>query len=92
MSFVQVRLPGALRTYADEQALVDVAAGTLAEVLAALGQTHPLLLPRLLAPDGSLRPYVNVFLGADNVRELDGLATQVPHGSTITILPAVAGG
>lgn len=92
MSIVQVSLPGALRSFAAGRAQVEVAAGTLAEVLAALGHTHPQLLPRLLAPDGSLRPYVNVFLGADNVRELDGLSTQVPPGSTITILPAVAGG
>ena len=92
MSIVQVSLPGALRPFAGDVALLEAAPGRLAEVLAALGHSHPQLLPRLLAPDGSLRPYVNIFLGADNVRHLDGLATQVPPGSTITILPAVAGG
>ncbi|MFZ9125837.1 MAG: MoaD/ThiS family protein [Steroidobacteraceae bacterium] len=92
MSIVQVSRPGALRPFAAGQALLEVGSGTLAEILLALGQAHPQLLPRLLGPDGSLRPYVNVFLGADNVRELGGLTTQIPPGSTITILPAVAGG
>jgi molybdopterin converting factor small subunit len=39
-----------------------------------------------------LRPFVNVFIGHTNVRGLDGLATPVPPGATVSILPAVAGG
>jgi len=47
---------------------------------------------RLLTPEGELRPFVNVFLDRDSIRALQGLATPVPPGTIVSILPAVAGG
>ena len=42
--------------------------------------------------DGDLRRFVNVYLGGEDIRFLDGLKTEVPDGGELTILPAVAGG
>ena len=42
--------------------------------------------------DGDLRRFVNVYLGGEDIRFLDGLQTAVPAGGELTILPAVAGG
>ena len=42
--------------------------------------------------DGELRRFVNLYLNGEDVRFLDGLATAVPAGAELTILPAVAGG
>ena len=92
MGQVVVRIPGPLRSFTDGAGSLQVASGTLADVLAALGERHPALRARLLAPEGTLRPYVNVFLGRDNVRDLKGLETVVPDGAEVFILPAVAGG
>jgi molybdopterin converting factor small subunit len=92
MGEVHVRIPGPLRPFTDGAEELCAAAGTVATVIDAMGARHPQLLPRLLTPEGELRPYVNVFVGRDNVRDLQGLATVVADGAVIRILPAFAGG
>lgn len=92
MSHVVVRIPGPLRPFTDGAGTLHVPAGTLADVVRGLGAQHPQLTARLLTPEGTLRPYVNVFVGRDNVRDLQGLGTVVPDGAEVFILPAVAGG
>ena len=88
-----VRIPAALRGFAAGAHELQVApGGTVADVLAELRTRHPELLPRLVAPDGSLRPFVNVYLDRADIRSLQGLATRVPAGTVVSILPAVAGG
>jgi molybdopterin converting factor small subunit len=36
--------------------------------------------------------HVNLFVGDDNIRDLDGLATVIPAGADLSIIPAVSGG
>ena len=45
-----------------------------------------------IADDGGLRRFVNVYIGGEDIRFLDGLETPVSDGDEVTILPAVAGG
>ena len=45
-----------------------------------------------IAEDGDLRRFVNVYVGGEDIRFLDGLDTPVQDGAELTILPAVAGG
>jgi len=92
MSHVVVRIPGPLRAFTEGAEVLHAPSGTLADVIRGLGEQHPQLKSRLLTPEGTLRPYVNVFVGADNVRDLRGLGTVVPDGAEVFILPAVAGG
>lgn len=89
---VTVRVPTTLRTLTGGQSEVAVEAGTVGEVLAAVDAAHPGLAARVLDDDGSLRRFVNVFVADDDVRFLDALATPVPDGETVSIIPAVAGG
>jgi molybdopterin converting factor small subunit len=60
-------------------------------VLDALVAAHPPLGPKLFDA-GQLRPYVNVFVGDEDVRYLDELDTPVADGQTVALIPAVAGG
>lgn len=71
---------------------VQVEGATLGDVLAALDVAHPGFAERLFDESGALRKFVNVFVADDDVRYLDGLATVVPEGETVSIIPAVAGG
>lgn len=89
---VTVRIPTTLRPMAGGNSTVAVAPGTLAEVLAALNAAHPGFTDRILDADGNLHKFVNVFVADDDVRYLEGLATNVPDGTTVSIIPAVAGG
>jgi molybdopterin converting factor small subunit len=92
MGEVEVRIPAPLRAFTGDEPALRANPGTVGEVLNELGLRYPQLLPRILAPEGGLRPLVNIFVGRTNVRGLDGLATPVPPGATVSILPAVAGG
>ncbi len=47
---------------------------------------------RILDDNGELRRFVNVYVGNDDVRFLDNLATPTPAGTQISVIPAVAGG
>lgn len=89
---VTVRIPTTLRTLTGGQSEVSVEGATVADVLKALDSAHPGFADRLLDDEGGLRRFVNVFVADDDVRFLEGLATAVPDGETVSIIPAVAGG
>jgi len=89
---VTVRIPTTLRPLAGGNSQVQVEGSTVAEVLKALDAAHPGFADRLLDEGGALRKFVNVFVSDDDVRYLDGMNTPVPAGTTVSIIPAVAGG
>ena len=92
---VEVRLPGPLADDAGGHRMVrvqvpdDASVGT---VLDRLAGEYPRLGRRVRDETGELRRFVNVYVGEDEVRTVDGLATAVPLGVTVTVLPSVAGG
>ncbi|MEI6374296.1 MAG: MoaD/ThiS family protein [Actinomycetes bacterium] len=91
---VTVRVPTILRTYTDGQAEVSVAPDveTLSGVLTALEVVAPGIGARVLDDEGKLRRFVNVYVDDDDVRFLDGLDTPTPDGTSVSVIPAVAGG
>lgn len=89
---VIVRVPTTLRTLTSGESEVTVDGGTVADVIDALEAAHPGFKERILDDAGELRRFVNVFVSDDDVRFMDGLATSVPEGETLSIVPAVAGG
>ena len=89
---VVVRIPTQLRSLTDGASEVKVEGDTVGEVLAALDEAHPGFKGRLFDDAGQLRRFVNVFVSDEDVRFLKGLDTRVEPGSTVSIIPAVAGG
>ena len=89
---VSVRIPTILRPYTGGASEVTAEGGTLAEVLDALEAAHPGIKARVLDDDGAIRRFVNVYVNDDDVRFAEGLATATPDGTSISIIPAVAGG
>jgi molybdopterin converting factor small subunit len=92
MAQVIVKIPSPLRPHVDGAATLQVMAGTVGEALDGLTGRHPALRSRLFTPEGTLRRFVNVFVGPDHIRVLQGLATPLREGATISIIAAVAGG
>ena len=88
---VTVKLPTQLRDAVGGAASVQAEGATVGEALESVFAAHGELRERLYQ-DGGLRRFVNVYLGGEDIRFLDGLDTAVPAGSELTILPAVAGG
>jgi len=89
---VSVRIPTILRTYTDGASEVTAEGDTLAAVLDDLDATYSGIKGRILDEAGNLRRFVNVYVGNDDVRFLDDLATATPDGTQISVIPAVAGG
>jgi molybdopterin synthase sulfur carrier subunit len=89
---VSVRIPTILRPYTGGASEVSADGGSLAEVIDALEVAHPGLRARVLDDDGAIRRFVNVYVNDDDVRFAEGLATATPDGTSISIIPAVAGG
>lgn len=88
---VTVKIPTQLRNATGGAATARVEGATVGEALDALYAQFGELRDRI-ADDGGLRRFVNVYIGGEDIRFLDGLQTAVGEGDEITILPAVAGG
>jgi MoaD family protein len=88
---VTVKIPTQLRAATDGEAIASVEGSTVGEVLDSLYEQYSELRSRI-AEDGGLRRFVNVYVGGEDIRFLDGLETSVSDGDEVTILPAVAGG
>jgi sulfur-carrier protein len=89
---VTVRVPTQLRTLSGGKSEVAVEGATVAEVLKSLEAAHPGFSDRLFDDAGKLRRFVNVFVADEDIRFLDGVETPVADGTTVSIVPAVAGG
>ena len=89
---VAVKIPTALRVATGGASEVSVDGDTVSEVLDALFDKFTELRERISDESGALRRFVNVYVGGEDIRFLDGLETPVADGSEVTILPAVAGG
>ena len=89
---VTVRVPTQLRSLTGGVGEVPVEGATVGEALRALDARHPGLAERIFDSEGGLRRFVNVFVAEEDIRFLDGLATPVADGQTISVVPAVAGG
>lgn len=88
---IEVRIPTILRSYTGDQKSVEGQGATLGELFADLETRYSGIEARLVE-DGKLRRFVNVYLNDEDVRFLDGIATKLADGDSVTILPAVAGG
>jgi molybdopterin converting factor small subunit len=89
---VSVRIPTILRTYTGGESEVTAEGDTLSAVLDDLEASYTGIRARILDDSGDIRRFVNVYVGNDDVRFLDGLATATPDGTQLSIIPAVAGG
>ncbi|MDX1450390.1 MAG: MoaD/ThiS family protein [Acidimicrobiia bacterium] len=89
---VSVRIPTVMRPLAGGAAIVDASGDDVDAVLNDLTDRFPGLADRLRDENGGLHRFVNVFVGDEDIRYLEGLHTAVPDGAEVSIIPAVAGG
>jgi len=91
MARVSIRIPTPLRPFVDGRSSVDVEARTAREALARLTESNERLRAQLIDDDGQLRNFVNVYVGASNLRDLpDDPALE--EGAELSIIPSIAGG
>lgn len=90
---IRVKIPTQLREVTGGNAEVEVSgASTIRELLEKLGADHPQLIERVVDESGDIRKFINVYVGDEDVRFLQGMDTPVADPLVVSILPAVAGG
>ena len=86
-----IRIPPTLRTETGGERQVPAIGDTVRELLDDLMSRFPGLRSQLVEDD-DIAPFVNVYVEGEDVRTLEGLDTPVITGSTVILLPAMAGG
>ena len=87
-----LRIPTPLRAYTNGQSDVTVSGANISETLTDLTSQYPALKPHLFNDGGDLRPFVNLFVGENNIKDLQGVDTPVKDGEKIMLIPSIAGG
>ncbi len=86
-----VRIPPTLRDETGGARQVEAAGENVRDLLDDLTSRFPALRARLIEDD-EVAPFVNVYVGGEDIRTRDGLETPVRAGEQVILLPAMAGG
>lgn len=87
-----LRIPTPLRSYTKGLSEVHVAGTTVGEAMLNFVEQYPTMQPHLYNRRGELRPFVNLFLAENNIRDLQGLSTPLKNDDRILLIPSIAGG
>jgi MoaD family protein len=88
---VTVRIPTPLRSLTGGAESVEISGGNVGAVIESLEANHPGMKDRLL-DDKGVRRFVNIYVGEEDIRFLEGLETELKDGDEVSIVPAIAGG
>ncbi len=86
-----IKIPTPLRAYTGNQAQINVSGATVGAALNDLTTQYPELRQHLFK-DEELRNFVNVFLGEEDIRFINGLDTELEADGALRIIPSIAGG
>jgi molybdopterin converting factor small subunit len=87
-----IKIPTPLRKYTNNDAEIKVSAQNVQEALIDLTRQYPDIKNHLLEEDHSLKGFVRLYIGSDDIEGKDGLLTSVNENDRINIIPAIAGG
>lgn len=85
-------IPTPLRKFTNNTARLQVAAQNISDVVRELTFNFPDLKKHLLDDQGKIRSFINIFVGDDDIRDLQQEQTKVKEETVISIVPAIAGG
>lgn len=89
---VKVRIPTPLRSMTGGNSEVEGEGRTVSDLMQDLDRRYPGLARRLFTEDGNIQRFINVFVNDEDIRFLNGLATELSDGDEVSIIPAIAGG
>jgi len=87
-----LRIPTPLRPYTDGRSDVTVNGSNISDALTDLTSQYPTIKPHIFNEGGDLRPFVNLFVGENNIKDLQGVETPITDGDKLVLIPSIAGG
>jgi molybdopterin synthase sulfur carrier subunit len=87
-----VIIPTPLRKFTNNTSRLDIKAGNVKDIINDLSFNFPELKKHLLDEKGGIRSFVNIFVGDDDIRNLQQEQTEVKENTVVSIIPAIAGG
>ena len=87
-----VRIPAPLRDLVGNQRRIELDCASVRALIDQIESDHPGFKERLLGADGELSAFVQIYVGDEDIRFLDGLETELDAGTRVSIVPAAAGG
>lgn len=87
-----VIIPTPLRKFTNNTARLNVQASTISEMLEKLTVDFPDLKKHLLDANGKVPSFINIFVDDDDIRNLQLEQTVIKENTTVSIVPAIAGG
>jgi molybdopterin converting factor small subunit len=85
-------IPTPLRKFTNNTAKLQINGGTVAESITEHTTNFPDLKKHLLDDKGQIRSFVNIFVGDQDIRDLQQENTVVKEDAVVSIIPAIAGG
>ena len=85
-------IPTPLRKFTNNTARVNIQTGNVKGIVDELTLNFPDLKKHLLDEKGNIRSFVNVFVGDEDIRNLQQENTPIKEETVISIVPAIAGG
>ncbi|MFZ9229884.1 MAG: MoaD family protein [Prochlorococcaceae cyanobacterium] len=89
---VQVLIPTPLQKSTNNEASVELEAGSINELIEALNGRYPGIQERLCDESGTLRRFLNIYVNGEDIRFKDNQTTSLKDGDEVSIVLAVAGG
>lgn len=89
---IKLFIPTPLRKFTDGQASVELEASNVAEAIQSLAASFPDVRQHLYDSDQQLRRFLRIYVGDDDIQQLQGPDTPLRSGDKISIIPAIAGG
>ena len=86
---MNVSIPTPLRSYTEQEAVVDAAGSTVAELLADLDRRYPGIRFRMIDEQDAIRQHVKIFINRERIAELE---EPLAPGDEVQILQALSGG
>jgi molybdopterin converting factor small subunit len=89
---IKISIPTALRNFTDGKSEIEVVGKNVGELVNDFALKYPDIKTHLFDTDGSLRSFINLYIGENNIKDLQGLDTPVSDGMNLLLVPAIAGG
>ncbi|MCP4440397.1 MAG: MoaD/ThiS family protein [Aureispira sp.] len=88
----QIIIPTPLRKFTNNQAKIDSNKNTVQAAIEDLAKQYPNFQKHLLDEAGQIHPFIKIFVGEDDILDLDKEQTTLENNTIVSIIPAIAGG